>query len=188
MKIIFAQGNPGRQYAKTRHNVGFLILDELAKQKHGKWLEKPKFKGDITEVEFGNTKAILVKPITFYNESGNSIRALVDFYKINPAKDLLVIHDDLALPFGTIRTREKGSDAGNNGIKNIISHIGERFNRMRIGIKAESKESPDDTKFVLNRFNRKEAKQLKTVIVPQSLQLIEQFVEDKLEITSYRQT
>ncbi|MEP6710637.1 MAG: aminoacyl-tRNA hydrolase, partial [Candidatus Saccharibacteria bacterium] len=134
MKLIFAQGNPGDQYNTTRHNVGFAILDALAKKFEASFTSKPKFFADIAELNIEGEKILLVKPATFYNETGKSARALVDFYKLAPATDVLVVHDDLALPFGTLRTREKGSDAGNNGIKSLNAHLGPDYARLRIGI------------------------------------------------------
>ena len=113
MKVIFAQGNPGRQYAATRHNVGFIILDALADGAH--FAPKPKFFAEMAETQIAGEKTLLIKPQTFYNETGRSARAILDFYKLDPS-DLLVIHDDLALAFGSLRIRDKGSDAGNNGI------------------------------------------------------------------------
>ncbi len=184
MKIVLAQGNPDKQYAKTRHNVGFMVVDELAKELNAQWSEKPKFKALLTEVELSGQKVILVKPNTFYNQTGTSARALIDFYKIDAAKDLLVVHDDLSLPLGTIRIRKKGSDAGNNGIKSVISHIGENFARIRVGIKEESEKKSDDAKFVLSRFNRKESKQFKNDILPHAVQFIKDFINNQLEITT----
>src|SRR5688572_22727546 len=106
MKVIFAQGNPGTQYTYTRHNVGFLLLDDFAKSKRAEFIKKSKFHADIAETSIDGEKVLLVKPTTFYNDTGQSARLLIDFYKLDPATDFLVIHDDLALPFGTIRTRE----------------------------------------------------------------------------------
>src|SRR5438445_447838 len=134
MKLIFAQGNPGSQYATTRHNVGFLILDQLAAKAGKEFIKKPKFHADVAELTIAGEKVLLVKPTTFYNETGQSARSLVDFYKLDTMSDVLVVHDDLALPLGTIRTREKGSDAGNNGIKSLNAHLGHDYHRIRIGI------------------------------------------------------
>jgi len=110
VKIIFAQGNPGPDYAGTRHNIGFISIDTLANKLEAGWTNKPKFHALIANGTIGSEKVLFIKPTTFYNETGVSARKLIDFYKIDPAKDLLVIHDDLALPFGTIRVRGRGSD------------------------------------------------------------------------------
>lgn len=160
MKIIFAQGNPGTQYAKTRHNVGFIMLDTLANQLKVDFAPKTRFHTLVAETTVAGEKLLLVKPTTFYNDTGIAARALCDFYKLNPKNDLLVIHDDLALPFGTIRTREKGRDAGNNGIKSLNAHIGEDYKRIRIGIYNSSRDIVHDTNFVLGVFSRAEFDQL----------------------------
>src|SRR6266568_2679917 len=130
MKLILAQGNPGAEYAKTRHNVGFMALDVYAEKHDLEFQDKSKFHAQIAEMMPEDEKILFVKPTTFYNETGQAARALADFYKIAPT-DILVIHDDLALPFGTLRTREKGSDAGNNGIKSLNAHLGEKYTRIR---------------------------------------------------------
>ena len=133
MKLILAQGNPGPDYARTRHNVGWFFLDAFAEAQGATFTAKPKFFADIAEYTNGGEKVLLVKPTTFYNETGRSARALMDFYKLAP-EDILVLHDDLALPLGTLRTRIGGSSAGNNGIKSISAHVGEGTARLRIGI------------------------------------------------------
>jgi len=164
MKVIFAQGNPGQQYARTRHNVGFLVLDHLAKEWGSEFAPKPKFIADIAETTQNGEKTLLVKPSTFYNETGQSARALIDFYKLNPASDLLVIHDDLALPLGTIRTRLSGGDAGNNGIKSLTSHLGPDFARIKIGIYNPTRDQMDDADFVLGKFSKEENEKLEDLI------------------------
>ena len=108
MKIIFAQGNPGKQYERTRHNSGFMVVDTLAAKESAPWHTDTKFKADIAEVQLADEKVLLVKPLSYYNETGQVARSVIDFYKVDPSADLLVIHDELALPFGTIRVREKG--------------------------------------------------------------------------------
>jgi PTH1 family peptidyl-tRNA hydrolase len=160
MKIILAQGNPGSEFTSTRHNVGFYMIDQLASAHGAAFVPKSKFYADIAEVVIGGEKILLVKPTTYYNETGRTARALVDFYKINPASDLLVIHDDLALPFGTIRTRPSGSDAGNNGIKSLNAHLGEHYCRIRVGIYNELRDRIPDADFVLGKFTSNEAGEL----------------------------
>lgn len=185
MKIIFAQGNPEPDYTSTRHNVGFSTLNTLANSLNAKWTNKPKFNALVTEVIIAGEKALLVKPTTFYNETGNSIRKIIDFYKLDPINDLLVIHDDFALPFGTIRVRQRGSDAGNNGIKSINTHIGDNYTRIRIGIWTEIREQMDDAEFVLAKFNSDESEKLEQNIIPQVIKLVEQFCGGTVEPTSY---
>jgi peptidyl-tRNA hydrolase, PTH1 family len=165
MKIILAQGNPGTQYAYTRHNVGFLLIDMFAEKNGADYSKKTKFHADIAETTIQGEKVLLVKPTTFYNDTGQTARLLIDFYKINPSEDLLVIHDDLALPFGTIRTREKGSDAGNNGIKSLNAHVGPDYKRVRVGIYNDLRVRIPDVDFVLGHFSTQEKNALSDVYV-----------------------
>lgn len=182
MKIIFAQGNPGPRYEKSRHNVGFEMLERFVASYDGSWVEKSKFQAYVSEITVGDQKVICVKPTTFYNETGQSARALVDFYKLNPTQDFLVIHDELALPFGTVRVRSRGSDAGNNGVKSLNAHIGENYTRIRIGINKDQRTS-DDASFVLDRFDATEAEQLPT-LSKSTNDLIHQFIVGTLEHSS----
>jgi PTH1 family peptidyl-tRNA hydrolase len=186
MKLIFAQGNPEPEYAKIRHNVGFMVLNEIAAEKDTKWLDKTKFHSVITEVAIDGEKVLLVKPTTFYNETGPALRKIVDFYKIDTENDLLVIHDDLALPFGTIRIRKQGSDAGNNGIKSINAHIDENYTRIKIGIYNDLRDKMDDADFVLAKFNSDESKQLEKTIIPHAIKLVIEFCNTALQHTSYK--
>jgi len=156
MKVIFAQGNPSAQYATTRHNVGFMVLDLFAKRSNVPFITKPKFQAEIAEFSYNNEKVLLVKPSTFYNETGVAARRITDFYKLNPTTDFLVIHDELALPFGVVRTRLSGSDAGNNGIKSLNAHLGENYARIRIGIYNSLTQQADTANFVLGHFAEEE--------------------------------
>ena len=185
MKVIFAQGNPGAQYTRTRHNVGFMALDALASAHGSPWQAASKFKADIAEVQLNGEKTLLVKPTTFYNETGASARAIVDFYKLDPASDVLVLHDELALPFGTIRIREKGSDAGNNGIKSLNAHLGPEYGRIRVGVWNELRDQIDDANFVLSAFTQKETERLDKMISENIIPIIEDFTAGKLEATSH---
>lgn len=184
MKIIFAQGNPEPDYAGTRHNVGFNVLNTLADQSGAKWINQSRFRALVAEIMIAGEKVILIKPSTFYNETGCSARKIVDFYKLDQHNDLLVIHDDLALPFGTIRVREKGSDAGNNGLKSLNTHIGQDFKRIRIGIYHDPNSLMNDADFVLSRFTAEESKKLSDIIIPQTIELINQFISDNIQPTS----
>jgi len=184
MKIIFVQGNPGEQYAKTRHNVGFMALDYYA-GKHGlEFQPKPKFTADIAETTVEGEKVLLVKPTTFYNETGRAALALVNFYKATSA-DVLVIHDELSLPFGTLRTREKGSDAGNNGIKSLNAHLGENYARIRVGTANELLERQGSFDFVLSNFSSEEAEKLQKDIFPKISELIDDFIAGEHASTSH---
>ena len=182
MKIIFAQGNPGTQYERTRHNIGFIMLETLASQLKIDFVDKTKFHAAIAETTLKGEKILLVKPTTFYNDTGIAARSLCNFYKLNAASDLLVIHDDLALPFGTIRTREKGRDAGNNGIKSLNAHIGENYKRIRIGIYNEHRDKMNDVNFVLGVFSQSEYSHFATLF-NQTKKFIDAFINESFVST-----
>lgn len=177
MKLIIGLGNPGSQYGQTRHNLGFMVLDEIATERGVEFKATSKFHGDMAEFKVESEKVLLLKPSTFYNESGRAARAVVDFYKI-PNEDILIIHDELMLPFGCLRSRIGGSDAGNNGIKSINSHIGANTKRLRIGIYSELRDQMDDASFVLSKFNKTEADQLAD-INKIALEIVGSFINDK---------
>lgn len=185
MKLIFAQGNPGNEYAKTRHNVGWQILDALAEREEGSFLLKSKFNAELAEIAIEGQKVLLAKPTTYYNETGTSARALVDFYKLDPVSDVLIVHDELALPLGTLRLRHKGSDAGNNGIKSLSAHLGEHYHRLRIGVANELRDRMEDTDFVLSRFSSDEQTLLKDKVTPKALEVINDFIVGHHEATSH---
>ena len=133
VKIIAGLGNPGREYAQTKHNVGFMLVDALA-ARWGVTSWQEKSEALVAEVRRGAEKVLLVKPQTYMNESGRALGPLMHFYKLEP-EDLIVCHDDMDIPCGTIRIRKKGSAGGHNGIKSILAHVGdEHFARVRVGI------------------------------------------------------
>lgn len=133
MKLVIGLGNPGRQYAGTRHNVGFEVIDYLASGP-GVGPAKAAFQSEVAEFTEGGEKVLLVKPQTYMNLSGRAVRAVVDFYKLAPA-DLLVVCDDFNLPLGKLRVRTKGSHGGQNGLRNIQEQLGtDEYARMRIGV------------------------------------------------------
>jgi len=185
MKLIFAQGNPGAQYARTRHNVGFMVLDTLADTESASWQASTKFNATLAELHLEGEKVLLVKPSSFYNETGQVARALVDFYKLDPATDVLAIHDELALPFGTIRIREKGSDAGNNGIKSLNAHLGQNYWRIRVGIWDELRNRMNDADFVLSAFSAQESEALQTLIPKIILPIVKDFLTGSIKSTSH---
>ena len=133
MKLIVGLGNPGSEYAKTKHNVGWMFVDRMA-ERIGATGWKEKEKGMVAEGRVGAEKVLLVKPMTYMNNSGECVGPLMRWYKLGP-EDVLVVHDDMDITAGTIRIRKKGSAGGHNGIKSLIAHIGsEKFIRVRIGI------------------------------------------------------
>jgi len=184
MKIVFAQGNPDKKYEKTRHNTGFMALDILGEKYGAEWRAIDKYKGLISNIEINGEKITLVKPLSYYNDTGLVARQLIDYYKLNPAADFLVVHDDLALPLGTVRIRDKGSDAGNNGIKDLNQHLGGGYFRIRVGIWTDMRDKMDDVNFVLGVFSKEEKEKLDTDIFPHIVELIEKFANGKLETTS----
>jgi len=184
MKLVVALGNPGSEYKKTRHNVGWLLVDRFASEHKLRFATKSKFHGEIAELNHAGEKTIFLKPTTFYNLSGESARAVSDFYKIAPA-DILIIHDDLALPLGTLRTRISGSDAGNNGIKSITQHLGEETARLRVGTWTEHRETIDDADFVLSALNTDEHKVILDVS-SKANEIINSFIAGTFETTTHR--
>ncbi|MBT2583839.1 aminoacyl-tRNA hydrolase [Planococcus sp. ISL-109] len=137
MKMIIGLGNPGKTYEKTRHNIGFQVIDQLANDWNAP-LTQSKFKGMYGVVHRPEGKVMLVKPLTYMNLSGECIGPLMDYYNVD-IENIVVIYDDLDLPTGQLRLRQKGSAGGHNGIKSLIQHLGtQQFNRMRIGISRPS--------------------------------------------------
>ncbi len=183
MKLFVGLGNPESRYDQTRHNVGFFMLDQFAKEHASEFSTKPKFRADIAEVSIGGEKALLVKPLTYYNDSGLSYRSLIDFYKLDPA-DTLIVHDELALPFGTVRMRRGGSDAGNNGIKSINAHGGQDSARIRVGVASQLRHLTPDVDFVLGKFSRQESDDLMRIGAAVHAG-IEKFISGSFEATSY---
>ena len=155
MKVLFALGNPEQKYTGTRHNAGFWALEQLAQRYGAVFKDTPKFRARIASVTTGGEKVLLVQPATYYNEVGVCARALIDFYKLT-AEDFLIIHDDLALPLGTIRTRLGGSHGGSNGLKSLAAHIGTGTARLRIGVWAEQHHGADRTNVVLGKLTSQE--------------------------------
>ena len=154
MKCIVGLGNPGKLYEHTRHNIGFEVIEALSNQLNIP-LDQSKFKGLYGIGFHKGEKVLLLKPLTYMNLSGESIRACLDYYQID-LEDLLIIYDDLDLPVGKMRLRQKGSPGGHNGIKSTVAHLGtQEFNRIRIGIdRPKSGISVPD--YVLGRFSKEE--------------------------------
>jgi PTH1 family peptidyl-tRNA hydrolase len=154
MKLVAGLGNPGAKYARNRHNVGWMALDAIAAA-HGFALWRAKFQGQIAEGRLGSERALLLKPETYMNLSGDSVRAAMAFHKLDPS-DVIVFHDELDLAPGKVRARVGGGAAGHNGVRSIAAHIGPEFLRVRIGIG-----HPGDKRvvanYVLNDFAKDEA-------------------------------
>ena len=170
MKIIVGLGNPGKPYEHTRHNIGFDVIDALAK----KWdtpLTSTKFNGMYASVHRPEGKVLLVKPVTYMNLSGECVGPLMDYFDLD-VEDLIVIYDDLDLETGKLRLRQKGSAGGHNGIKSIIHHLGtQEFNRIRVGVNRP----PAGMKvadYVLSKFS-KEEQVIMNEAVDQSVKAVE---------------
>jgi peptidyl-tRNA hydrolase, PTH1 family len=167
MKLVVGLGNPGRRYEGTRHNIGYLVLAELARR-HGVSPVKTRFHGEVVEAELGGQKALLLSPTTFMNLSGVSVQEAVGFYKL-PNEDLLVLCDDLNLPVGKLRLRSRGSAGGQKGLDDIIGRLGtDEFSRLRVGIGA-APAGWDWANYVLSKFT------------PGELPVIRQAVESAAE-------
>jgi PTH1 family peptidyl-tRNA hydrolase len=151
--LIVGLGNIGKEYDSTRHNVGFACVDEFAKANgFDPWIEKKDLKCHMATATLGDTRAIAIKPTTFMNLSGDAVQAVAHFYKI-PAEKIIVVHDELDIPFGQVRLRTGGSAAGHNGLKSLIAALGEGFGRVRVGIGPKEPEQMDTADFVLQRFS-----------------------------------
>ena len=169
MKLIVGLGNPGKHYAKTRHNVGFMIIDALRESlpEYGinKWELSNKFNAEVCGCTINNDKIVLVKPMTFMNDSGQAVQLIMHFYKMT-AEDLIVIHDDKDILLGEIKIQTDRGHAGHNGVRSIIEHIGsQNFTRVRVGIASENKKKMEDvSKFVLKKFGLLERKKVEEVV------------------------
>ncbi len=163
MKLVVGLGNPGRKYKTTKHNIGFMCLDYFVKKNKLKFKNEKRFNGEALKI--GNL--LLLKPHTFMNKSGQSIRKAMNFYDI-PVEDILIIHDDVDLPFGKTRLREKGGSGGHNGIKSIISDIKTKdFKRLRIGI--DKNPLYDTSDYVLSSLSKEEKSLLGPILNQVSL-------------------
>lgn len=159
MFIIVGLGNPGKEYEGTRHNVGFEVIDRIA-EKYNIAVDTKKHRALIGKGMIGSEKVILAKPQTFMNLSGESVRSLLDYYKVDETEELLVIYDDISLENGQIRIRAKGSAGGHNGIKNIIAHLGgQEFPRIKVGV-GEKPSRYDLADYVLGHFSKSEQEQM----------------------------
>ncbi len=172
MKLIVGLGNIGDEYNNTRHNIGFMCLDEYAKE--NKFVFRNKFNALMYKGIFFNEQVIFIKPTTYMNLSGEAVKKFMDFYTIQ-LKDLLIIQDDLDLPFGEIRLKKNSSSGGQNGIKSIINHLNSQdFIRLKVGITNEYKR--DVKIFVLSKFSKIEQKKLPE-IYQCSNQIITEFIK-----------
>jgi PTH1 family peptidyl-tRNA hydrolase len=162
VKLIVGLGNPGKKYERTRHNIGFMVVDRLA-EKHGLSAAKEKDQALVVEWSRGGEKVLLIKPQTFMNKSGEALGTFFRYHPVDP-KDVVVIHDDLDLPFGRIRIRERGRAAGHRGMISVLGALGEtEFRRLRIGI-GRPPPGVEVVDFVLQKFTPDEAAALGAMV------------------------
>lgn len=162
--LVIGLGNPGKDFSGTRHNIGFEVIDEFAKKNDfPAWMAKKDLKCELAMANLGATRVILCKPATFMNLSGEAAQAVQHFYRVyNP--QTLAIYDELAIPFGQLRTRLGGSDAGHNGVKSLAQYLGEDFGRLRIGIASDLADNKQAADFVLGKFNKKERETIPKIL------------------------
>lgn len=164
LHLIVGLGNPGAEYARTRHNAGFLAVEELAKRAAASWNLETKFDARIAKASRGERRILIAQPQTFMNASGEAVGALMKFYRV-PVSQLLVVTDDADLPLGEIRMRAKGSSGGHHGLESIEQHIGSReFARLKVGIGRTKDGRREITNYVLGRFSSEERPLLEKVL------------------------
>ncbi|MFO0763377.1 MAG: aminoacyl-tRNA hydrolase [Candidatus Gracilibacteria bacterium] len=175
MKLIVGLGNPGNEYALTRHNAGWIALDHVIKHLHGSEFRDSHHKGMVAIGEYQGEKILFLKPLTYMNLSGESVVSILNFYKIDPRTDMLVLSDDIDMEFGKIRLRQTGSSGGQNGLKSIEKCLGtQNFARLKIGIGRHEKYSVSD--WVLSRFTQAELDELEGNIGDQIMSEVEKWL------------
>ncbi len=161
--LVVGLGNVGKEYDGTRHNIGFAAIDRFAADNDfPAWIEKKDLKCHLASKTLGDTKVHIIKPTTLMNLSGEAVQAVAHFYKIQ-LQNIVVVHDELDIPFGQIRTRMGGSAAGHNGVKSVSQHLGEEYGRIRIGIGPKTPEQIDSADFVLASFSKDQQTHLKNL-------------------------
>lgn len=178
--LIIGLGNPGDKYLGTRHNIGFSVLDDFAQANDfPPWVAKKDLGAELSIHTFGESRTILAKPTTYMNKSGEAAQAVQRFYQIYNAQTL-AIYDELAIPFGQIRTRLGGSDAGHNGVKSLIQHLGDDFGRVRIGVGNEQAGKMGSADFVLAKFAKEEQGSLPKILRESSALITEYIFSGQL--------
>ena len=161
--VVAALGNPGREYAATRHNAGWIVIDALAAQAGATWKEESRFAASVAKITFGGSSVHLIKPLTFMNDSGSPLAAFLRFHRIE-LSELVVLHDDIAFEPGQLRLSLGGSAAGHNGVASCIRHLGEAFVRARLGIGPKRHPEQDLADHVLGKFPAADLAQLQARI------------------------
>ena len=180
--LVAGLGNPGREYERTRHNAGWVVLDELARRHGGSW--RSKFSGSLAEVRLGDLRLVLLKPETYMNESGRSVAAAARYFKVEP-ESLLVVHDDVDLEPGRLQARRGGGLAGHNGLRSLAQHLGTQdFLRLRIGVGRPGRGDPRPVKdWVLSPFAPEEDAD---ALVTRAADAVETIVREGLEAAQQR--
>ena len=179
VQMIVGLGNPGPKYEQTRHNVGFIFVDELARSKGASFKLESKFHGDVCKLSLAGNEVWLLKPNTFMNLSGKAVAALARFYKIEP-EAILVVHDELDIPPGQLRLKKGGGHGGHNGLRDMIAQLGSKeFNRLRVGI-GHPGDSRDVTNYVLGKAPRDEQIEIEAAI-DEALRTLPQIVEGEMQ-------
>jgi PTH1 family peptidyl-tRNA hydrolase len=179
--LVVGLGNPGPSYARTRHNVGHLVADELAARTGGKWKQHKQVRAEVIETRISGIRTVLAKPRSYMNESGGPVSGLLKFFKVEPA-GLVVVHDELDIDFGVLRVKFGGGDNGHNGLKSIRKSLGTgEYYRVRFGVgRPPGRQNPAD--FVLNEFSPTERKDL-PFAVDRTADAVESLLTDGLEAT-----
>ncbi len=184
VKLIVGLGNPGAKYRHTRHNAGFMIVDEIAKARAAQWQTASKQHCEIALAEYMSQRLILAKPQTFMNESGGAVSALAGFYKVAPA-DIWVISDDLEVAFGSLRVRYGGSSGGHNGLHSVMQVIGPDFWRYRFGISANDRSQQPSESYVLDNFTAVEGLKLPESLAAAGQVILSDIEHDRPEVTTH---
>ena len=172
--VVVGLGNPGEKYAKTRHNAGAVVLDELLRRKDSS-LKRHKSGCAIAEISVGDQRMVLARPMSYMNESGRPVRELVRWYKV-PLEQVIVVHDELDIPIGEVRIKVGGGTAGHNGVKSVASHLGSKeFIRVRVGV-GRPRGRQDSVDYVLSDFSSSERKEL-DLIIQEAADAVERIVE-----------
>jgi peptidyl-tRNA hydrolase, PTH1 family len=182
--LVVGLGNPGPSYARTRHNIGHLVADELADRTSGKWKQHKQVRSEVIETRISGIRTVLAKPRSYMNESGGPVSGLLKFFKVEPA-GLVVVHDELDIDFGVLRAKFGGGDNGHNGLKSLRKSLGTgEYYRVRFGVgRPPGRQSPAD--FVLNEFSSTERKDL-PFAVDRTADAVESLLTDGLEATQGR--
>jgi PTH1 family peptidyl-tRNA hydrolase len=184
MKLLVGLGNVGAEYATTRHNIGFMIVDELASRLGTTWKTEAKLRADVALADLAGERVILVKPATMMNLSGEAARAVANFYKVRP-DDIWAAFDDVDVEFGRLRVRRGGSAGGHQGVRSLIAHLGEDFMRARLGISLNDRAVEPSETYVLKPFKPEERGQLPQVITRSADIILEQLGRDTPDETTF---